>query len=174
MVKVGVVGQTPEKRGAHEAPPSRRRWTFFGTRGHRRWWPSLTVLLVVAIGISLSIPAGRHQWDLSILRQPTRYTSLYFDHPASLPHQAQASQTIRFSFTIVNNEGRPVDYRYRVETSPTDSPPGQELSTTIPAARSESILVSMRPACTASPCRIRVSLDGYPESIDFLLGQSDA
>ena len=175
MVEVGAVGETPKIRGAHQGPPPRRRRAFFGTRRHRRWWPTLTVLLVVAIGISLSFPAGRHQWDISILRQPTRYTVLYFDHPASLPHQVQASQTIAFSFTIVNNEGRSVDYRYMVRTSPTDDPTQQEVSTaTIPATRAESISVSLRPACAASPCRIQVSLAGYPETIAFLVAPPTA
>jgi hypothetical protein len=127
----------------------------------------VTVLLVVAIGISLSFPAGRHQWAVSILRQPTRYTVLYFDHPASLPHQAKVSQTIRFSFTIVNHEGRSVDYRYIVGT---DDPTEREVSTTsISANRGRSISVSVRPACAVSPCRVEISLAGYPESIDFLL-----
>jgi hypothetical protein len=168
MVEADEVAAAPSMRGAHRGSPSRLR-AFYGPPGRRRWWPSLTVLLVVAIGITLSFPAGRHQWDVSILRQPTRYTVLYFDHPASLPHQATANQTISFSFTIVNDEGRSVDYHYRVQTSPTDPPQEQEASTTIPASRQEAISVSLRPACAASPCRIRISLAGYSESIDFLL-----
>jgi hypothetical protein len=174
MVEGDEGAATPRQRATHQGPPSRLSGAFYGPRGQRRWWPSLTVLLVVAIGISLSFPAGRHQWDVSILRQPTRYTALYFDHPASLPHQAKVNQTIAFSFTIANDEGRAVDYRYRVQTSPAGSPQQQEVSTTIPAARVESISVSLRPACAGSPCRIRISLAGYPETIDFLLDGPDA
>jgi hypothetical protein len=169
MVEADEGAATPRKRGAHQGPPPRPSGPFRSRSGQRRWWPILTVLLVVAIGITLSFPAGRHQWDVSILRQPTRYTVLYFDHPASLPHQATADQTIQFSFTIVNDEGRAVDYHYMVQTSPTDSPQEQEASTTIPATRQEVISVRLRPACAASPCRVRISLAGYSESIDFLL-----
>jgi hypothetical protein len=175
MVEAGEEGERPR----HLRPPpeaSRLPRALFGSRGHRRWWPVLTFLLVVAIGISLLFPGARHQWAVSILRQPTRYTVLYFDHPASLPHEARVSQTVRFSFTIVNDEGHPVDYRYVVgNVVGTGDPTEREVSTTRISARgARSISVSLRPACAASPCRIQVSLAGYPETIAFLVAPPTA
>ena len=39
----------------------------------------------------------------------------------------------------------------------------------VPAGSSWSVSATVRPHCGSAPCRIRVSLPGHPETIDFLL-----
>ncbi len=80
--------------------------------GARRWWPILSPLAVVAAGASLLWPSGRHQWAVSLLRQPARYTVLSFSDAAALPAAAVIDKPITVSFTVGNHEGRAVDYRY--------------------------------------------------------------
>lgn len=135
----------------------------------RRWWPALTTLLVVGVGVSLLVPGGRHQWALSIVRQPARFTALSFDHPNVLPTQVRENQPISVAFTIGNEEGRPLDYRYVINVSPAASAAQATTATAVVrAGGSRSISAVVRLRCANSPCRVQVSLPGHPESIDFL------
>lgn len=136
----------------------------------RRWWPVLGPLALLAIGISLAIPAGRHQWAVSIFRQPTPYTELAFDDAANLPKTASPNKPINVSFSIENNEGETVDYHYVVSESPAGK--SKVLASgvkTITTGTASTIPVTVRPACPSSPCKVEVSLPGYPEKIDFLV-----
>jgi hypothetical protein len=136
----------------------------------RPWWPILAPLAVLVAGISLLSPAGRHQWALSLFRQPTRYTVLFFDHPADLPATAAAGHPIRVSFTVGNREGRAVGYRYVVRSAGgRRSRFVGEAARTVAAGASWTVSTAVRPACRTSPCRIQVSLPGHPETIDFLV-----
>jgi hypothetical protein len=136
----------------------------------RPWWPFLVPLAVLMAGISLLSPAGRHQWALSLFRQPARYTVLFFDHPAALPATAEAGRPVRVSFTVGNREGRAVGYRYvmRVAGGSRSRIVG-EASRTVAAGASWMVSTVVRPVCRTSPCRIQVSLPGHPETIDFLV-----
>jgi hypothetical protein len=136
----------------------------------RRWWPIVVTLVPLAVIISLLTPSGRHQWALSLFRQPTRYTALSFDNAAALPRTATIGQPIRVSFTVSNQEGQAEHYRYVLS----DSDPG--ISNTL--GRSSKVVAPgstwrvstvVRPTCAESPCRIEVSLPGHPETIDFIL-----
>jgi hypothetical protein len=136
----------------------------------RPWWPILAPLAVIMAGISLLWPAGRHQWALSLFRQPTRYTVLFFDRPADLPATAAAGGPIRISFTVGNREGRAVGYRYVVRAAGgRRSRIVGEAARTVAAGASWTVATAVRPVCGTSPCRIQVSLPGHPESIDFLV-----
>ncbi len=138
------------------------------TKVTRRWWPYVTGLVVLAIGASLLSPAGRHQWALSIFRQPTRYTTLFFSNAATLPTTLVGSQPIPISFTVRNDEGHPANYRYVVVSSDRvyTNTLGQGSRTVAPGAAWRVALV-VRPRCKLSPCRIKVSLPHYREVIDF-------
>lgn len=143
-----------------------------GTRGPRagkRWWPVATALLIIAVGISLLVPQARHQWALSLVRQPTRFTALSFERPGALPAQVVKDAPVTVGFTIANMEGRPLVYRYVLQAS---SPAGSAGSVSgtmqLPSAGSRSVSAVLRQTCTESPCRFEVSLPGYPETIDFL------
>ncbi len=134
----------------------------------RRWWPYVTGLAVLAIAASLLSPAGRHQWALSIFRQPTRFTTLYFNNADALPTTLVTNRPIPISFTVRNDEGRPASYRYVVISSDRvyTNTLSQGSRTVAPGAAWRVALV-VRPTCKLSPCRIKVSLPRYRVVIDF-------
>jgi hypothetical protein len=145
--------------------PSRNR-----EPGARRWWPILAPLAVLAAGASLLSPTGRHQWALSLFRQPARYTVLSFSHAAALPATAVSGKPITVSFTVGNQEGQVEDYRYVLNATGGGS--SRILSgsmRTVAAGTKWTVSTMVRPACRASRCRIEVSLPGHPETIDFLV-----
>lgn len=136
----------------------------------RRWWPILTPLALLAIGASLLWPAGRHQWALSLFRQPARYTVLSFNHVSALPSMAHIDEPIIVSFMVGNHEGRAVDYRYVLSASGDGrSRILGKAERTVAAGATWLVSVTVRPRCGSSRCRIEVSLPGHPEEIDFLV-----
>ncbi len=139
-------------------------------RGSRRWWPAIAALGALAVGASLLLPAGRHQWALSLFRQPTPYTVLSFNHPAALPVTAGTNKPITVSFTVGNHEGRLTDYRYVLSASGGRSPHIlAESMRAIAAGATWTVTTTVRPRCGTSACRIEVSLPGHPETIGFLV-----
>jgi hypothetical protein len=148
----------PDRTDQAEEPPT------------RRWWPVLVPLAVLVIGASVLVPSGRHQWALSLFRQPTPYTALAFNDASSLPAQAVINKPIAISFTVSNREGRKVSYRYVLTQSPsrTSSVLGQSAKT-VAAGATWNVSTTVRPSCSSSPCRVQVSLPGHPETIDFLV-----
>jgi hypothetical protein len=136
----------------------------------RRWWPVVAPLAFIAIGASLILPAGRHQWALSLFRQPTYYTSLSFERSWALPSAAKRGAPLAFSFSIGNHEGRAVVYRYLISEGPVgkgDSV-GQSMKVVAPGA-TWTVSTTVRATCTTPRCRVQVSLPGHPEIIDFLI-----
>jgi len=135
-----------------------------------RWWPFLVPVAAIAIGVSLLVPAGRHQWALSLFRQPTPYTVLSFDKASSLPSTAALNRPLPISFTIGNDEGRATYYRY-ILTQSADGISEKLGGSSRLVAKGKSWTVStvIRPSCAGSPCKIEVSLPGHPETIDFLV-----
>lgn len=136
----------------------------------RRWWPVVVPLALIVIVGSMMLPAGRHQWALSLFRQPTYYTSLSFDKAWALPGAATSGAPVTFSFSVGNHEGRAVTYRYRITEGPSGKriTVGQSTRVVAPGA-TWTVATSVRALCAASPCRVQVSLPGHPETIDFLL-----
>ena len=155
-----------------------RRWSnsvrtaWLGHREPRmhRWWAGLSALTAIAVGVSLVLPAGRHQWALSLFRQPTRYTVLSFAQAWKLPATAVHDAAIRVSFAVGNDEGHSVSYRYVLSESGggTSRLLGQA-TRTIAAGSTWNVTAIVRPTCDASPCRIAVTLPGHSEEIDFLV-----
>jgi hypothetical protein len=136
----------------------------------RRWWPILAPLALLAVAASLLVPAARHQWALSLFRQPTHYTALSFDRPWTLPASAVTDQTLAVSFSIANHEGRAVRYRYVLSEQAIGPPQTLAQATKIVKAEATwTVRTSISLTCAASPCRVQVSLPGHPETIDFLL-----
>lgn len=136
----------------------------------RRWWPIVAPLAFIAIVASLILPAGRHQWALSLFRQPTYYTSLSFDRAWALPTTAARGAPFTFSFSVDNHEGRSVTYRYLISEGPADEGHivGQSMKVVAPGA-TWAVSTTVHAVCTRSPCRVQVSLPGHPEIIDFLV-----
>jgi hypothetical protein len=74
------------------------------------------------------------------------------------------------SFTIGNDEGRTVNYRYVLSVSGSGhSHILKESAMTVAAGETWNVSAVIRPACNTSHCLIKVSLPGYPEVIDFLV-----
>lgn len=136
----------------------------------RRWWPALAGLAVVAIGASLLSPVGRHEWAVSIFRQPTRYTELFFDRASALTSTAVINTPIHIAFVVSNHEGSSLTYRYVVTSNDGVYANVLHRSSKLVAAGARwKVSISVRPGCLLSPCRIEVSLPGHPETIDFLV-----
>ena len=154
--------------GRHSRPSDASRSVDDQATGARRWWPTLATLLVIGVGLSLLVPAGRRQWAISIIRQPTPFTALYFDHPTALPSTVTNGQRVNFMFSIANHEENPLNYPYTVVVSPSN---GQSVPTTrtafVAPGKSRSLAVTVEVACSASPCRVQVSLPDQRQSIDF-------
>jgi hypothetical protein len=135
-----------------------------------RRWPMLAAAAVIAIGISLLFPAGRHQWALSIIRQPTHYTVLFFNRSWTLPTTAAFDSRVPLSFTIGNQQGRALNYRYvlrQIDQLGASAPLTAEKE--IASGASWTVSAVVYPTCSVSPCTIEVSLPGHPETIDFLM-----
>jgi len=163
----------PPGDGKRRAPPGRPYHVGRQERGTRRWWPIVTVFAALAVGVSLLIPAGRHQWALSLIRQPTRYTTLSFNKAWALPATAAFNEPIRISFTISNQEGRSLDYQYVLTQS--DGRVSQTLGKSarmVAAGGTWTVTAVIRPTCAASSCRVEVSLPGHPEKIGFFVALS--
>ncbi len=140
--------------------------------GHR-WWPWVAGIVAIGVGVSLLFPGARHQWALSVVRQPTPYTTLSFVHSVSLPRAVPADGNVSFSFTVANNEGRDMTYHYVVSSA---DPTANEATAilqrgTLHLAPGHKAAASaeVRPVCSTSTCRVVVSLEGQSESIDFLV-----
>jgi hypothetical protein len=130
----------------------------------------LAPLAALAIGLSLLWPAGRHQWALSIFRQPARNSVLFFNRAWTLPTTAVIRAPMPVSFTVENDEGRSVNYRYVLrESGGGYSHVLKESARIVDAGGTWSVSAIIRPACNALHCRIEVSLPGYPEVIDFIV-----
>ena len=138
-----------------------------------RWdfWLLGTGLLAIALAVaSFLSPSIRHEWSLSLQRQPTPYTQLGFTNAASLPATGVPGKGIPVSFTITNDEGKQVSYRYVVASgSGTTLTTISSGSTVIAAGHSFGVGIVVVPKCAAASCRVQVSLPEQGESIDFML-----
>src|SRR6202043_191051 len=115
-------------------------------------------------------PAGRHEWALTLFRQPARYSVLAFNHAAALPAAAAIGEPIAVSFTVGNEEGHAADYRYVISAAGgRSSRILGESAKSVAAGATWTVTTAIRPACGTARCRIEVSLPGHPETIDFLV-----
>jgi hypothetical protein len=150
-------------------PVSRRKSSFWEfTSPRRRWWPVLSVGAALLIALSLVSPAGRHQWALSLFRQPTRFTTLAFKYAWLLPARAKHYQRIPVFFTISNEEGRSLRYTYiLLQHDPIGTHRFSQASAVVAAGATWTVDTSVRPFCSVPPCHVEVLLPGHPERIDF-------
>jgi hypothetical protein len=139
----------------------------------RRLWPLALAAVVALVGLSFVSPAGRHQWALSFIRQPSRFTALSFQNAAALPRNIEAGARIHLAFTVANHEGRQTKYPYVLSSA---NPNGTSARTvldraalTVPSGTQRTASVTVRPVCAASACEVQVSLLGHPETLDVLL-----
>jgi hypothetical protein len=133
----------------------------------RRWWPIASAVTAIAVAVSLLLPAGRHQWALSIFRQPARYTALAFKYAWLLPTTEPSHHKIPLFFTITNQEGRRLKYRYII----IQTIPRKRLGhgdQTVQSGATWTVDTKVKPTCTLV-CKVEVILPGHPETIDFSL-----
>jgi hypothetical protein len=140
--------------------------------GGRRWWPFVAVAAAILLGASLISPAGRHQWDVSLFRQPTHYTTLSFERAGNLPTSVTAGKSVHLLFTVENSEGRTVDYPYLVTSANADGSDVGVLEhgkVAVASGRTQPVEVTAAPVCTSSSCQLAISLPGQKETIDVLI-----
>jgi len=153
-------GQPEEDAQASRYEPP--RWDF--------WLLGSGLLAIVIAAASFMSPWVRHEWTLSVQRQPTPYTQLSFINPAGLPSTGVRGAGIPVPFVITNDEGRQVSYRYVVSSGSGTTLTALSSGTKVLAAKAAwSFNVFVVPKCTAASCRIQVSLPEQNESIDFIL-----
>jgi hypothetical protein len=144
-------------------------------RERPRWdfWLLGTGLLAIALAAaSYMSPWVRHEWALSVERQPTRYTQLGFTNAASLPATGVRGAGIPLSFIVTNNEGTQVSYRYVVASGSGTKLTALSSGTKVLAAGDSwavGIVVVPKCAATSASCRVQVSLPEQAESIDFIV-----
>jgi O-antigen/teichoic acid export membrane protein len=141
------------------------------TKG-RRWWPFIAVAAALLVGASLATPAGRHQWDVSIFRQPTHYTTLSFEDAAHLPSTVVAGRSVQLVFAVGNNEGKRLAYAYVVTSANAaggDVKVVEHATVTVPSGRVQAVAVRAAPVCASSSCRLTIRLPKQSESINALI-----
>jgi hypothetical protein len=170
----GTPADTPDKQ-----PP---------LRGYSGVLAALFALLVVgAIVVALSGQA-RHQVALSLVRQPERYTELYFSgngptegspsysvvgraaaRPGSLPGRV----VVNVPFTVANHEGRATRFPYAVRVvDDAEALLGQAEGALDPAdGQSLTTTVAVDIPATGQRAAVDVDLEGRGEHIRFLLAR---
>ena len=165
-----VITEHPPDPTSTTSPPDEAATT--GELG-RRWWPFIVAAIAVLVGVSLLLPAGRHQWALSFIRQPTHYTTLSFQDAADLPSTIAAGDPVHLSFTVANHEGQRIRYPFVVTSADVGTVHArtvlQRATLSVPDGGQRTASVTVRPVCTSSSCQVQVSLPGHPETIDVLV-----
>jgi hypothetical protein len=145
--------------------------------GGRRWWPFVVAVAAVLVGASLVSPSGRHQWDVSIFRQPDNYTTLSFEGPAHLPSAAPSGTPVDLAFAVGNKEGHRVVYSYIVTSANADAGAGVVLehsTVAVSANHTRVVRITVVPQCTTASCRVTITLPSETESIDALISVQGA
>lgn len=110
----------------------------------------------------------RHQIEISLFRQPTPYTQLFFTQPDSLPSRLRIDRPSEFSFTIVNDEGSPENYGYSVILSTIGSHDVAKTgSLLVPSGDSTTRTITVVPKTRRSRYLITVVLNASGQSIHF-------
>jgi len=144
-------------------PPQRRRIT---------WRVALIGALIFAaiVGLlAICFPATfRHQLTISVARQPTPYTQLFFSSSTALPKKLVVNRASHVSFTVVNDEGHPTAYHYTVTISLRQ---GQKIASagsfTLRDNQSITRTAIIKPTARKARYLIRISLDGTDNFIQF-------
>ncbi len=142
-------------------PPKRTAW---------RLALAVVLILIGIVGIlAICFPAQfKQQLEVSVLRQPTPYTQLFFSDPAALPQKLEIDRVNKFSFTVVNNQGRSGTYGYTVTI--TDGKLHKVASQgtfTLGDSQSLTRTVGVEPTARGTQYLIRVTLSGTTDLIQF-------
>jgi hypothetical protein len=128
----------------------------------------LVLIIAVAAGPAVVSSSFRHQIEISIVRQQTSYTQLYFTHLAELPGKLRVDQKNVFDFTIVNNENRRREYTYTVTLGDSRSLAVVNAATvTVGTGASRTVPVAVVPGDRESRYLVSVALTDPGQSIHF-------
>ena len=139
----------------------------------RKYRVALVAIAVVLALVGLTAfawrsPAVRRQISLSVTRQPTPFTELYFTDHTNLPAILSTSDSNQFAFMIGNHEGKALSYPYVVTAK---SSHGTTVLVTgrvnVGSGRSVRVPVSFLASEPATQYVITVQLSGHPELIHF-------
>ena len=159
---------------ADSSGPADDRCDQVGTQGLRRKAPLPLYIGIGLVAILTLIAAAaavskqfRHQLALSIVRQPTPYTQLYFPHPGALPEKLKVDRENTFQFAIVNDENLAVRYTYIVLFDDSKSRRVSTATVTVSNGQTVTPSVTVVPRERKSRYQISVTLKGMNQSIHF-------
>jgi hypothetical protein len=157
----------PDDRQNRAPAPSRS-----GNPGKPVWWRAAVVVLMLVgiLGIfAIVFPSQfKHQLEISVVRQPTPYTQLFFSDPATLPKKLTVGRANKFSFTVINNEGHTQSYHYTVTiTGAKLRKVASEGSLTLGDGQSITRTAGVEPPSRGLQYRIEVALTGTADFIQF-------
>jgi uncharacterized membrane protein len=157
----GQVSRQASRRSEGQPPIRRFRWPI-------RVGIGLLVLIVLIGAIAAVSKQFRHQVEISLARQPTPYTQLYFSSPSGLPSQIKVGKANTFAFTIVNDEDRTFSYTYTVTFADPKSH-GVTSKGTLSIGDGQQVTrqVQVTPKDPKSKYVITVTLEGMNQSILF-------
>jgi hypothetical protein len=136
----------------------------------------LALLVVGATVVALSSQA-RHQLALSLVRQPEKYTELYFagDGPTQVSPGTDRA-VVHVSFTVANHEGETTRFPYAVQVvNDAEAPLGRaEGSVEVGGGNSVTVTLAVVIPATEPLSAVDVDLEGRNEHIRFLASQMNA
>ena len=141
------------------------------SRKHRVARVAIAAVLAISglTALAWGSPAVRRQISLSVTRQPTPFTELYFTDHTNLPAFLSTSYTNEFAFTIGNHEGKALSYPYVVTAKSSHGTTALATGTVnVDAGRLVRVLVSFLAPEPATQYVITVQLSGHPELIHFV------
>jgi hypothetical protein len=134
--------------------------------------PTAIAVSVAAVLLAVALAAAfpkqlKHQWELSVVRQQTPYTQLYFTAPASIPSSLVAGQQNTFDFTIENDEGRAYRYTYVVTLKDSRAQQASTETVTVNSGERVTRAVTVVPRDNKSTYLVSVAIPDLKQSIQF-------
>jgi hypothetical protein len=156
----GQIERHTSHRADDQPPRSKVHWRFVIGIG--------LVIIVVIGALSAFSQQFRHQVEISVVRQGTPYTQLYFASPTKLPTELKVDKKNIIAFTIENDEGRVYRYTYTVTLEDSQSQAVMTRNTvTVGDGDSATRQIAVTPKDRKSTYLITVSLEGMNQSIHF-------
>jgi hypothetical protein len=143
------------------SPPKKPAWQFA---------LAAVLALIGIVGLlAVCFPTQfKHQLDISVFRQSTPYTQLFFSDPTTLPKKLEVGHPNKFSFTVINDQGHSATYHYTVTIT------GAKLqkvtsagSFTLGDSQSITRTVTVVPTAKKTQYLIKVTLSGTVDFIQF-------
>jgi hypothetical protein len=159
-----MISSRPSDRSGDlpESPP-RRRLTW------KVAWAGAAIFIALAGILAIVFPTQfKHQFAISVTRQPTPYTQLFFANSTTLPRELSLNRPNDVKFTVVNNEGRAATYHYTVTMAVGNQAKiaGQG-SFALGDNQSITQTAVIKPSSRRSQYLVKITLDGTGSFIQF-------